>query len=80
MYDYLRQALCTQHCSVKLYYCIIFTGESTFMNTYAALDYWDLIWPPVLLIYFIIKYPYTGELNQIITNSLMWQKQERREM
>lgn len=40
------------------------------MNTYAALDYWDLIWPPVLLIYFIINYPYTGELNHIITNSL----------
>lgn len=40
------------------------------------LDYWDLIWFPVALIYFIINYPQSGNSNLIITNSFKWWRSE----
>lgn len=68
---YLRQVLCTQYYSDKFSYCVSSAGVN-FCEHILLLDYWDLIWFPVALIYFIIDYPHTGNSNLIITNSLKW--------
>lgn len=63
--------LCTQYYSDKFSYCVSSAGVN-FCEHILVLDYWDLIWFPVALIYFIIDYPHTGNSNLIITNSLKW--------